>query len=191
MIPIMIMTISDDYEREFMERMYIKYYALMRKYAYEISQDAGQVDDIINDACIKLINKISLLRTFNSCILTSYIVYTVRSVAIDFVKHRAVASKWHFYGADDDMMGSIPCNNNTPEDILFSNEHFDGLYEALDQLPERDRTLLQYKYFFDMNDKEIALAFNIKKDSVREYLSRARKRVYKLLREERRPYDNQ
>lgn len=191
MISIMIMTISDDDEREFMERLYINYYALMRKYAYEISQDAGQVDDIINDTCIKLINKISLLRTFNSCILTSYIVYTVRSVAIDFIKHRAIVSKWIFYGADDDMIESIPDNNNTPEDILFSKENFDGLYEALDQLSERDRTILQFKYFFDMSDKEIAVVFDIKIDCVRGYLSRARKRAYKLLRKERKPNDNQ
>ena len=49
MYPVIIMSIEDDSDREFMEWLYGEYYLLMRKKAYEIVMDDNVVDDIIND----------------------------------------------------------------------------------------------------------------------------------------------
>ena len=60
MYPMIIMTIENDSDREFMERLYKNYYPLMKKKAYDITRDNDVVEDIINDATIRLIEKLIL-----------------------------------------------------------------------------------------------------------------------------------
>ena len=59
-------------------------------------------------------------------------------------------------------------------------EHLQG---AILGLPERYRLILEGKYILEMNDDEIAEQFSIKPTSVREYLTRARRKVYTILKE--------
>ena len=52
------------------------------------------------------------------------------------------------------------------------------------QLPDKYRDLLNYKYLLELTDAEIAELIGIKKDSVRQYLTRARRAVYALYQED-------
>lgn len=177
--------INNDEDREYMANLYVNYYTLMRKHVLQILRDTEQVDDVIIETCIKLINKISLLRTFKNDILSSYITYAARNSAIDFIKHRDAASKWLFYGLENDLIALLPDNRKIPEELLLEKENLYELYKVLDKLSQKDRNILEFKYFFKMTDKKIGEIFDIKQDSVREYLSRARKKAYKLLGEEK------
>lgn len=184
MIPIVISSIANDSEREFMTRLYIDYYALMRKHAIGVLKASQDADDVINDACIKLIKKIKLLQTFESCTLAAYIVYTIRTVAIDFIKRRDVRSKHTYLGADDDALVEI---TNTTDGIdmaqqIADSDAMDNAVSMLKQLPEKERKLLQYKYVLDMTDKEIASLMGIKPQSVRQYLTRARREALEVLK---------
>ena len=71
MIPTFILAIENDDDRAFIEHIYKKYYNLMYSKAYDILQNRDCVDDVINNACIKLIPKIQKLRTFNCCVLAA------------------------------------------------------------------------------------------------------------------------
>ena len=88
MIMMLIVAIESDESKAFMLNLYHDYYGLVRKTVYNITHDADHVEDLINDTFIKLIEKISLIRTLDSCKRTAYIVYTSKSVAINFIKHR-------------------------------------------------------------------------------------------------------
>ena len=87
MIMMLIAAIESEH-KAFMLNLYYDYYGLVRKTVYNITHDADHVEDLINDTFIKLIEKISLIRTLDSCKRTAYIVYTSKSVAINFIKHR-------------------------------------------------------------------------------------------------------
>ena len=54
---------------------------------------------------------------------------------------------------------------------------------ALLKLPEKDCTILRMKYFDLLTDKEIASYLEIKTDSVRYYLTLARRRLKSVLSE--------
>lgn len=179
MIPTFILAIENDDDRAFIEHIYKEYYNLMYSKAYDILQNRDCVDDVINNACIKLIPKIQKLRTFNCCVLASYIVYTVRSAAIDYMRKENIASSW--LSIDDETQDNIPEDKDTPDELFIEKEKIERLLKALERLPEKQRLILQLKYFCDMSDKKIAEAFNISPHSIRAYLSRARKVLYKII----------
>lgn len=83
---LMVVTQLDDDDSMFMLNLYKNYYGLAKKTIYNMIDGKNDVEDLINDVFIKLIEKISLLRTFERCKLTSYIVYTIRSIAINLFK---------------------------------------------------------------------------------------------------------
>ncbi len=81
-MPMLFTTIPelDFSDREFVLDLYKNYYGLVRKTINRISFNKNNVEDLINDVFVKLIGKVTLLRTFESCRTTAYVVYTSRSV---------------------------------------------------------------------------------------------------------------
>ena len=81
MIPIIILTIQDPDEREYMTGLYIKYNRLMYSEIHKIIYDPWDVEDVLQISLVKLIDKISLLRTFERNRLVSYIISSCRNNA--------------------------------------------------------------------------------------------------------------
>jgi RNA polymerase sigma-70 factor (ECF subfamily) len=187
MVPFAILSISDDNDRDFMKRLYISQYNIMRREAYRVLNRTDVLDDIIQDACLKLIDKIPTLKLLDCCRLHSYVVLTVRSVSINFAKRSDVQRKHTYLGAMDDMKDviseSVADDGKSVESTIIYKEKIKQLREAMLLLPERDRQLLEYKYILNMNDAEIAGHFSIKPASVREYLTRARRKALKIMKE--------
>ncbi|ADY57018.1 RNA polymerase, sigma-24 subunit, ECF subfamily [Syntrophobotulus glycolicus DSM 8271] len=183
MFPLVILAIENDDDREYITELYVQYYSIMKKTAYQILRNYDIVDDLINEAFLKLIEKISTLRALECCKRTSYIVYTIRNISIDYIKHRTVETKMVFMGMEDDLMDSIPDTANTPEEISAAKETYEELGAAIETLSERDRDLLYCKYNLELKEKEIAEVMNIPVNNIRQYLVRARRRALKTLNE--------
>lgn len=174
---------SDD-DKAFMLNLYNEYYGLVRKKIYDITHNADDAEDMINDTFIKLIEKISLLRTLDSCKLTAYVVYTSRSVAINFIRHRDVQKNHAYYGKDMNLSDEIPSLADSIEDRIIRQEEIAELGNAILKLPEQQKNLLYFKYVLEMHDREIAGILNIAPDSVRQYLTRARRQAKELMDKE-------
>ena len=58
------------------------------------------------------------------------------------------------------------------------------LREALEQLPERDRTFVYYKYYLGLANREIARRLDMNENTVAAILARARKKLKDILGEE-------
>lgn len=137
------------------------------------------VDDLIQDAFLKLIPKIPLLMTLNHYQRTSYIVYTLRHVYLDYIRKKSRRSKHMFLGAAEDLAPALMATGDEYAHIEMHEE----LEQALFQLTERDRNLLCFKYYMEMTDKEIAYLSGIPADHVRQYVARARHRALRYLSE--------
>lgn len=179
MITLLFLSIDDEEDdKQFITNLYLEYYPLLKKQAYSITSDVEVVDDLIHDAFIKLIPKISLLRSLSRYKVTSYIVYTVRNVCIDYMRKKKRISQKTFIGSSDDITQKIPDLQAATEENLIKNEEFDNVSQILLQLSERDRRLLYYKYNMEMKDREIAALLDIPVDHVRKYIARARQRAF-------------
>ncbi|ADY54474.1 RNA polymerase, sigma-24 subunit, ECF subfamily [Syntrophobotulus glycolicus DSM 8271] len=178
---LIILAIENDEDRYFIAQLYKQYYPLMKKKAYEILHDYSVIDDLINDAFIKLIGKISILRSLECYKRTSYIVNTIRNISINYNKQYAAKSEKMFLGMSDDLMESIPDMKFAMQEICSTKDDYIELGEAMEQLSKRDRDLLYNKYNLELSDKEIADIMGISLNNIREYLTRARRRAFKIL----------
>jgi len=181
MLMLAIVTLESDDDKAFMLNLYKDYYGLVRKTIYSITHNNSEVEDLINDTFIKLIEKVSLLRTLDSCRLAAYVVYTSRSVAINFIKHRDVQNKHVYYGKDLDLSDKLSSRVDRIEERIIRHEELEELGNAILKLPDKYKDLLYFKYILQMHDREIAKVFEIAPDSVRQYLTRARREAKKLL----------
>ena len=58
-----ILTISDESDRDFMKHLYINHAARMFRVARALTDSKQDAEDVVGEACVALIRKISLLRT--------------------------------------------------------------------------------------------------------------------------------
>jgi RNA polymerase sigma-70 factor (ECF subfamily) len=179
-----ITAMENDDDKAFMLNLYKEYYGLVRKTVYNITHDTDYVEDLMNDTFLKLIEKISLIRTLDSCKLAAYVVYTSKSVAINFIKHRDVQKKHVHYGEDLDLAERFPVSDDSLEDRIIRQEEIEELRNAISKLPDRHKDLLYFKYILEMNDVDIAKVFQIAPGSVRQYLTRARREAKELMDKE-------
>jgi RNA polymerase sigma-70 factor (ECF subfamily) len=117
--------------------------------------------------------------------VTAYVVYTARSVAINFARHRGVQNKYMFYGEKEDVsQGVFGYEDDSPDKVIIHKEEVEMLSDSILRLPERYKNLLYCKYILEMSNDEIAENLSIAPDSVRQYLTRARREVRKLMKSE-------
>ncbi|MDO9534516.1 MAG: sigma-70 family RNA polymerase sigma factor [Bacillota bacterium] len=181
MIMLMLAAMDGEDDKAFMLNLYKNYYGLVRKTIYSITNDLTNSEDLINGCFIKLIEKVSLLRTFDSSKTNTYVVYTARSVAINFIKHREVREKHTYFGVEEDLAEGIPALAENLEEKLVRQQEIDFLCNAILKFPEKQKNLLFFKYLLEMTDEEIAQNLSISPDSVRQYLTRARREAKKLM----------
>lgn len=67
--PFVILAIENDDDREFMKRLYIQYHEKMFRMAYASTSSVHDAEEAVSDACVSLINKISVLRQLECNVL--------------------------------------------------------------------------------------------------------------------------
>lgn len=176
MIPIVILAIQDESDREYMTLIYEGYKNLMYSEILKVSPNNQHKDDILNDSLVKLIGKIDLLRTLDRSRLVNYIITTVRNTAIDTFRKsdKCADCEYDFdteVGTDEDFVERAVLGK-------MRIEQFTQLWPTLDA---GTREILEDKYILELSDSEIAESLGIKPASVRMKLARARASAYKQL----------
>lgn len=167
---------NDDDDRKFMTKLYKDYYALMKKQALLLLEDASLVDDMIDETCIKLMENIDMLKQINCWALPSYIVFTVRSVVLDYIKSKRSKKKQEIQEISDEYAD----NSLSTEEKVLRQIEIAELASLINKLPEKYKNVLNFKYFLNMTNKEIASRLGIKPESVDMYLTRARRKVAEM-----------
>ncbi len=180
LFPIAILAMSQGDERAFMERLYIDHRRMMFAQAYQVLRDRAAAEEAVNEACMLIIRKIPELQAKSRCTLRSYLVSTVRNVAINAYNRRQREQDL-CSGSSGEWIDELPSGDVPVETHLIRQEQIDAMDRALMALPEREREMLRMKYFDELTDAEIAPLFGVKPDSVRMILSRARKQVKALM----------
>lgn len=183
MIPILILSIENDSDRDFMITVYVGLYPMMKSTAYNIVNDYHATEDIVHDAVAKLIEKMETIRVLERTALVSYVSRTVRNAAINYYNKQMSGKQAHFYGLQPDAPDVQADDWETPEEVFNIKADHEELGQAIKRLPEKDRDILYMKYIQQLSDQEIGDIMGIKKDSVREYLTRARRKAKEYITE--------
>jgi RNA polymerase sigma-70 factor (ECF subfamily) len=105
-------------------------------------------------------------------------------MAINYLKHRNVEKKHIYFGNEFDLAENLQIVEDDMEFRIIHQEEIEELGKAVLKLPAKHKYLLYFKYMLDMNDKNIAEILNIAPNSVRQYLTRARREAKKLIDKE-------
>lgn len=181
MIPIIIMAIEDESDREFMIRLYEDYNRLIYSTIQKFVQNPYDIEDIQQSLLVKLIEHISTLRSLAPNMVVYYISAAARNSAFSFIRSKkkdAVAS----FDDEEWLEGYTISDSETVETAFFRQEDMHALHDVWEQLPEQCRYLLEAKYFLEQSDAEISESLCIKASSVRMYLTRARKKAFELMK---------
>jgi len=181
---VLFATITDPDDRDFMMDLYKVHYGFVRSAILKITGDRDCLEDLTSDTFMKLIGKIAILRTLDCCRLAAYVVYTSRSIGINFVRHRTVQDKYVYFGLEEDLAEGAADPRESVEDKVIYWDEREDLWRTILRLPEKDRGLLYFKYVMELHDVDIAELLNITPASVRQYLTRARRAAKKLIEEE-------
>ena len=176
MLPVIILSIENDDDREFMTGLYYQYNRLIYSEAKKILGCDSDAEDVLQDVLEKLIDKLDVLRGLESKKLINYIAECARNRARNVLKARArgpVSLEDQEWSADDDRV----------ENEVLRSVSAAELRSVLDRLKERSAALLRMTYILQFSNEEIARELNIKRDSVRGLLSRARREAFALLKD--------
>ena len=179
-ISIALMALDDPDDRDFIIRLYKEHRKLMYAVALRIVHDRQIAEDMVSNAVINMIGSINTLRKVNRCRLRSYIVSIVRNNSIDYLRKCQRESRCSFL-TDDYCAFDHASEQDTPEEAFLKNVEIEELRSGIAELPENERLLLTLKYVDELSDAEIADMLNIKKNSVRGCMFRARKHLKKII----------
>lgn len=175
MLPIVIMTMPEGEERDYMELLYTQYHRMMLSTAWKYNKDKAAVEDIVSDSCVALMKKVPLLRNLDENSRRSYIVSAVRNTALNYFKRNKMIHKY-VSEADTEALSEIADRHDWEREIALQLE-LDAVWAAILQLPEKEREIMRMKYALEMTDAEIAKEIGLSVRSITKYVSRARAKL--------------
>lgn len=182
LFPLVITSIPEENRRTFMEALYLEHREIMFHTARRMLNSPQDAEDVLNEALLRLQEKTDLLQAMNHKALRSYCVVTVRNTALSLLRKRAARPELLF--SQDEVVDHLGALDAPVEESLIAQAEAQELLSALSRLPLRQRDLLEMKYLLLYEDDEIASTLRVQPDSLRSLLSRAKRALYQLLKED-------
>ena len=181
MLAIAIAAIDNDDDRTLVESLYTTHYALMLATAQTMVRTRQAAEDVVEAVMLRLIQRIDLMRGCNPASVRSYLMACVRNEAIDRMRKEKKFSSWE---AAENQVRSVSDDAPLPEERLIREDRIDAVARALLALGDRERLVLKMKYYDEMTEGEIARLLGVSRSGIHYTISRARRRVGQMLREE-------
>lgn len=157
--------------RDFMEGLYLNYKQLMLLTAGKYFPAREDREDVVHDAMLRLLRHEERLARMEEKRVPGYIVFTVRSAAVDLLRKRNRAPESAL--EEDRADGGEP---PLLEQIILE-ESLERLRAVWPSLSSEEQLLLEGKYIWGCSDEELAQTLGCRKDSVRMMLTRARRKA--------------
>lgn len=169
-------------KREFLSSLYYEYERMMFATVKRYIDDRIEQEDVVQESLKKLIEKQERLSKLARAAQAEYVAVTVRNTAISFLREK---SKGKNKILSLDALGEEVLNRymtSVEEDVLIQQKMVRRLKEGLEHLPPQDRALLEGKYILEQSDKELAVNFKCKPESIRMKLTRARRKLLDIIK---------
>ena len=137
--------------------------------ALRITLDSAEAEDIVQDTMIRVWNKRDEWAQFNS--IEAFCLTVARNLAIDR-SQKSEAQNIELTTETQEMS-----DGSTPERQLERSEQMDLVRKLINELPEKQRTIIQLRDIEEKSYKEIADVMQLTEDQVNVTLFRARQRI--------------
>ncbi len=149
---------------------------VLYKIAFNVIREDDTAEDVCHDALIKMTEKDMKFPSINDA--KYWLIRVVRNASLNYVKRRNRASKAYMKAFREDTR-----TIDSGETAALKAETTSIVKDALDQLPEKLRVVLQLKEYGELNYKEIGRLLGITEGNVKIRVFRAREQLSKLIGE--------
>lgn len=160
-------------DKKFLENLYITQGNRMWIVAVRILGNKEKAEDAVQSAFIKLIEKGSLLKSFqDKNKINAYAYVVIKNKALDILRKE----KKHTHVNYDNFEYMLSSPENT-EDIVVTNEETEMLKNEINNLGTSCREIIYMRSILELDYEEIADIFNIKAENARCRVSYALKKL--------------
>ncbi len=154
----------------------VRYQTLAARTAYVITGDGADADDAAQEAFVKAFYALDRFRPG-----APFRPWLLRIVANEAINRRKAAGRRPTVGLS--VAADRPSADTalSPEGAAVAAERRELVLAALRRLPDEDRLVIAYRYFFDLSEAEMADALGVARGTVKSRLSRAMARLRGLL----------
>ena len=179
-LPLSILVIENDEDRQFLTEMYLQYRPLMYKIASQFFRDNyAEMEDAVGGAVERLCKKCETLKQVECNKRASYIVSTVRNVCLSRLREIGRQRRNRDYEAGAEAVDHIP----SPEDvqgIVFDRVFASDLLDTFPELSEKDKDLIRLRHIDLLGYDIIAQQVGITEIAARTAVSRAKSKLERL-----------
>lgn len=162
--------IEDESDKSLFEQLYVRYKGLMYHIAYRILKNREDSEDAVHQAFVSIAKNIKKIEKVECPKTYGYIVTIIERKSIDSLRANKKIINIDFQESEPGI--EIPL----PEEV--------GLADAIAKLRPRYREVILLYYAYGYKTNELADMLDMKPDSVRRLLWRAKEALRKSLEEE-------
>ena len=180
MFACMLVALESEDDRNFVERLYLENYGAMYRKTRSILKSHADAEDAVEAAMLRILDHIPTLKKCNAASQRSYLIACARNAAIDRLRRD---SRLDRYADPQERISTLPDGAPPADTFLIRSEQIQAVAAALKRLEPGMRELLRMKYYDEMSDAEIAQLLGVSRDSLRNRVNRARRKLGALLQE--------
>jgi len=160
-------------DKEALQQLLTRNWPWLKGLVYSILRDADQVDDVLQDICVRVINKIDSLREPER--FRPWLTVLARRQAL---RHRQQIARRP--GQLSEEIADFQCDDKAPQlfEKVEQKEQCQQILEAVKSLPEKYRQVFMLAYTGDLTYANIAEILDVPITTVQIRLVRARRMVH-------------
>jgi RNA polymerase sigma-70 factor (ECF subfamily) len=168
-------------DRDFFQGFFEEYKNLIYRSASAYTAGAD-LEDLVQEAVVRLMKNISVLRQLTRCKVAYYIVITVRTAYIDMLRAKQRITLVSF---EDDEQLLCALADAAPQNATETELLMRMAVKSLKQsLPEKEWLVLEGKVILGYTHEELGAMLDMDPVNVRATLSRAKRKARQILRQE-------
>ncbi len=175
---IFLLILNSEADRAIVSDLFAKNYHRMKRTAMGILGESAAAEDVVQDTFVRCIKRVDSLRALPDRARSMYLLTATRHNAFNRKKRDGRIVQ---VSADE---LELQDETTSVEEQAIRTLTVAELKDAFKRLPDSLKDVLRYKYLLELSDGEIAEALGVTKSTVRSYLTRARRAVLKLCRED-------
>ncbi len=151
--------------------------------AYHYLRDPSEVDDAVQDACLKAFVHLPSFR--EDLFFELWFTRILVNSCLDRLKARTRRNRWQIQNDNREGVASAgpPSREPSPEASLLAEERRAQLEAAIDRLPTRQRTAVILVYLEGQATREVSAVMGLSESTVRVHLFRAVRKLRGFLSE--------
>jgi RNA polymerase sigma-70 factor (ECF subfamily) len=168
-------------DKEALQLLFRENWAWLKGLVYSILQNADDIDDVLQDICVRVISKIDTLRQPQR--FRSWLAILARRQALRYRQQKAQRQMSVNMELED-----LEDNSNSAQliDNIEQKEQYQLILSAVKSLPEKYRQVFILEHINDLTYKQIAEILDVPVTTVQIRLVRARRMLYNWINDKNR-----